>query len=416
MNRKYLFFALGIVTLLLAYFFLGHSISGTDEGKLTAKVVKGDFEVTVFTSGELQAKSSLDIDGPPGMRNAQIWQVKIADLVPEGTRVKKGEYIGRLDQTEIMNRIKDESSEISKNESRFIQTKLDTTLDLRNARDEIINLSFAVKEKENIVSQSTYEAPSIVQQAKMDLEKSKRQLLQAETNYKIKEKQAKAKMQEVSAVLEKSQNKVQVLDDLLKNFTIMAPEDGMVIYQREWNGKKRIVGSTIGAWDPTVATLPDLAKMQSRTYVNEVDIRKIKKGQKVTISLDAYPEKKLTGLVDAVANVGEQNPRSDAKVFEVNILINEKDTSLRPAMTTGNHILAEKLKNVLYIPLESLHAQGDSLNFVFKKTGLTTVKKPIKIGATNEDFVVVLSGLSEGEEVLLSTPEKPEKIEWEKKP
>jgi multidrug efflux pump subunit AcrA (membrane-fusion protein) len=416
MNRKYLYAAAGIGVLLATYFFFGKTITGSDQEKLTAKVIKGDFEVTVFTTGELQAKSSLDIDGPTGMRNAQIWQVKIADLVAEGTRVKKGEYIGRLDQTEIMNRIKDESSEISKNESRFIQTKLDTTLDLRNARDEIINLGFAVKEKENIVSQSTYEAPSIIQQAKMDLDKSKRQLVQAETNYKIKEKQAKAKMQEVTAVLEKSQNKVQVLQDLLKDFTIMAPEDGMVIYQREWNGKKRIVGSTIGAWDPTVATLPDLGLMQSRTYVNEVDIRKIKKGQKVNISLDAYPEKKLTGLVDAVANVGEQNPRSDAKVFEVNILINEKDTSLRPAMTTGNHILADKLKEVLYIPLESLHAQGDSLSYVFKKKGLSITKTPIKIGATNEDFVVVLSGLGEGEEVLLGTPEKPEKIEWEKKP
>jgi HlyD family secretion protein len=416
MNRKYLYAAAGIGVLLATYFFFGKTITGSDQEKLTAKVIKGDFEVTVFTTGELQAKSSLDIDGPTGMRNAQIWQVKIADLVAEGTRVKKGEYIGRLDQTEIMNRIKDESSEISKNESRFIQTKLDTTLDLRNARDEIINLGFAVKEKENIVSQSTYEAPSIIQQAKMDLDKSKRQLVQAETNYKIKEKQAKAKMQEVTAVLEKSQNKVQVLQDLLKDFTIMAPEDGMVIYQREWNGKKRIVGSTIGAWDPTVATLPDLGLMQSRTYVNEVDIRKIKKGQKVNISLDAYPEKKLTGLVDAVANVGEQNPRSDAKVFEVNILINEKDTSLRPAMTTGNHILADKLKEVLYIPLESLHAQGDSLSYVFKKKGLSITKTPIKIGATNEDFVVVLSGLVEGEEVLLGTPEKPEKIEWEKKP
>jgi multidrug efflux pump subunit AcrA (membrane-fusion protein) len=416
MNRKYLYAAVGIGALLVAYFFLGKTITGSDQEKLTAKVIKGDFEVTVFTTGELQAKSSLDIDGPTGMRNAQIWQVKIADLVAEGTRVKKGEYIGRLDQTEIMNRIKDESSEISKNESRFIQTKLDTTLDLRNARDEIINLGFAVKEKENIVSQSTYEAPSIIQQAKMDLDKSKRQLVQAETNYKIKEKQAKAKMQEVTAVLEKSQNKVQVLQDLLKDFTIMAPEDGMVIYQREWNGKKRIVGSTIGAWDPTVATLPDLGLMQSRTYVNEVDIRKIKKGQKVNISLDAFPEKKLTGLVDAVANVGEQNPRSDAKVFEVNVLINEKDTSLRPAMTTGNHILADKLKDVLYIPLESLHAQGDSLSYVFKKKGLSITKNPIKIGATNEDFVVVLSGLTEGEEVLLGTPEKPEKIEWEKKP
>ena len=84
-----------------------------------------------------------------------------------------------------MNRIKDESSEISKNESRFIQTKLDTTLDLRNARDEIINLGFAVKEKENIVSQSTYEAPSIIQQAKMDLDKSKRQSIESGLRWRI---------------------------------------------------------------------------------------------------------------------------------------------------------------------------------------------------------------------------------------
>ncbi|MBX7181335.1 MAG: efflux RND transporter periplasmic adaptor subunit [Bacteroidia bacterium] len=415
MNRKFIYALVALAMAVLAYFFISNLWKDSSEEKLTAKVIKGDFEVTVFTTGELQAKNSLDIDGPTGMRNAQIWQVKIADLVSEGTRVKKGEYIGRLDQTEIMNRIKDESSEIAKNESRFIQTKLDTTLDLRNARDEIINLGFAVKEKENIVSQSTYEAPSIIQQAKMDLDKSKRQLNQAETNYKIKEKQAKAKMQEVTAVLERSQNKVKVLQDLLNDFTIVAPEDGMVIYQREWNGKKRIVGSTIGAWDPTVATLPDLSIMQSRTYVNEVDIRKIKKGQKVNISLDAYPEKKLTGLVDAVANVGEQNPRSDAKVFEVNILINEKDTSLRPAMTTGNYILADKLKNVLYIPLEALHVQGDSLNFVYKKSGTSVVKTPIKTGVTNENFVVVLSGLNEGEEVFLVKPENAEKLKLEEK-
>ena len=406
MNRKYIY-VIGVLGLGLALFFVYKSqFAQNKTDNLTTKVIQGDFEVTVFTTGELQAKDSKDIDGPTGLRNAQIWQVKIADLVAEGTRVKKGEYIGRLDATEVMNRIKDESSEISKNESKFTQTKLDTTLDLRNARDEIVNLSFAVKEKDNILSQSSFEAPSVIQQARMDLDKAKRQLAQAELNYKTKVSQAKAKMQEVTAILEKSQYKVSILQDLLNQFTINAPEDGMVIYQREWNGKKRVVGATIGAWDPTVATLPDLSVMQSRTYINEVDIRKIKKGQFVNISLDAYPEKKLTGKIETVANVGEQNPRSEAKVFEVNIQISEKDTSLRPAMTTGNYILADKLKNVLYIPLEALNSQGDTLTFVYKKAGIKAVKQVIKTGATNENFVVVLSGLKKDEEVFLSNPEK----------
>jgi hypothetical protein len=68
MNRKYLYAAAGIGVLLIAYFFFGKTITGADQEKLTAKVIKGDFEVTVFTTGELQAKSSLDIDGPTGMR------------------------------------------------------------------------------------------------------------------------------------------------------------------------------------------------------------------------------------------------------------------------------------------------------------------------------------------------------------
>ncbi len=405
MNRKFLI-ALTLLGLGLAgWFIFKDKLVGAEKNNLTVKVIQGDFEVTVFTTGELQAKESKDIDGPTGLRNAQIWQVKIADLVPEGTRVKKGEFIGRLDPTEVMTKIKDESSEISKNQSKFTQTKLDTTLDLRNARDEIVNLGFTVKEKDNIVGQSSFEAPSIIQQAKMDLDKAKRQLKQAQTNYKIKESQAVAKMQEVTAILEKSQYKISLLQELMGNFTIMAPEDGMVIYQREWNGKKRVVGATIGAWDPTVATLPDLSVMQSRTYINEVDIRKIKKGQNVNISLDAFPEKKLTGKVLTVANVGEQNPRSEAKVFEVNVIINEKDTSLRPAMTTGNYILADKLKNVLYIPLESLHAEGDTLNYVYKKEGLKAVKQAIKLGASNDNFVVVTSGLKADDEVYLSVPE-----------
>jgi len=136
--------------------------------------------------------------------------------------------------------------------------------------------------------------------------------------------------------------------------------------------------------------------------------------QKVKVTLDAYPDKKLSGIVTAVANVGEQNPKSDAKVFEVSIQINEKDTTLRPSMTTGNNIIVGKLKNVLFIPLEAIHHDGDSLTYTFIKDGLSFIKREIIVGQTNENNAVIKKGLNKGEMVYLSLPEEKEKISVEK--
>jgi multidrug efflux pump subunit AcrA (membrane-fusion protein) len=177
----------------------------------------------------------------------------------------------------------------------------------------------------------------------------------------------------------------------------------MVIYERDWNGKKKGVGAQIQAWEPTVATLPDLSVMISKTYINEVDIRKLKLGQMVAVSLDAFPEKKLTGKVTDIANVGEQMPKYDSKVFEVIVQINEKDTTLRPAMTTSNRIIIGKLKNVISVPLDAIHTT-DSATFVYIKGSIGVTKKQIKTGTANEDAVVVLEGLSGGEQLFLNVP------------
>src|SRR5699024_12094924 len=123
-----------------------------------------------------------------------------------------------------------------------------------------------------------------------------------------------------------------------KEFTIYAPENGMVIYQRSRDGSKVTEGSSISAWNPTVAELPDFSVMNSVTYINEVDIQSIRLGQQVDVGLDAMPEKELTGVITDVANIGEQRPNSDSKVFQVVVEINEADTTLRPAMTTSNTI------------------------------------------------------------------------------
>ena len=157
-------------------------------------------------------------------------------------------------------------------------------------------------------------------------------------------------------------------------------------------------------WEPTVATLPDLTKMLSKTYVNEVDVRKVKAGQQVEIGLDAYPDKELLGKVIRVANVGEQRPNSDAKVFLVDIEIDGTDPTLRPSMTTSNKVIAKVLDSVSFVPLEGLHSQNDSIIYVYKKEGINTVKQEVSIGETNSNESVILMGLNFGDRIYLSVP------------
>jgi hypothetical protein len=143
--------------------------------------------------------------------------------------------------------------------------------------------------------------------------------------------------------------------------------------------------------------------MESVTYVNEIDVRKIAVGQKAEIALDADPSKRLAGTVEAVANVGEQRPNADAKVFEVKITITTVDTTLRPGMTTANEVLTAALPNKLSVPLEAV-ASEDSVTFVFKREGGRVVKQEVETGAMNENEIIVVRGLAAGDEVLLTPP------------
>jgi hypothetical protein len=198
------------------------------------------------------------------------------------------------------------------------------------------------------------------------------------------------------------------MEAVLKEFDIMAPASGMVIYKKDWNGQKRTAGSEINTWDLAVATLPDLSAMISMTYVNEIDISKLNEGQEVKIGVDAFPEKRFTGEVIEVANIGQQLPNTDAKVFEVRIALNERDTILRPSMTTSNEVITNVLDSVLFVPLEAVHA-NDSLTFVYTRGGK---KQIVVLGESNENNIVVEMGLEKGDRLYLSIPSDPESMQY----
>ncbi len=403
MKRNIIIGTTVIIVLLVGYFAVKGG-KNKDATEILVSVDQGLFQVNVETTGELEAKNSVKIYGPSKLREYRIHQVKIDDIVEEGTKVKKGEWIATLDRSELQNKIQDSQLEVEQKMSQFTQIKLDTTLQMRQARDELINLEYGIEEKQIVLDQSMFEPPATIKQNEINLEKAKRAFTQASENYSIKQEQNTAKMQEVSANLRKAQNDLFALTKLMGQFTILAPEDGMLIYRKGYDGKPMKEGSTISAWDPVVATLPDLSVMISKTYVNEVDIRKIKINQRVELGLDAFPDKRITGRVIKVANVGEQRPNSDAKVFQVNIQLDGRDDLLRPSMTTSNKIVISTLDSATYVPMECLHSKDDSITFVYKKEGISIKKQEVQIGDNNMNEVVILAGVKAGDRLYLSIP------------
>lgn len=401
MNKKIIIGAAAAVFLILIYFFFiaGASDDGSD---IIASVKKGTFKVEIETTGELEAKNSVKIQAPAKVGDYRVDQLTILSIVNEGVVVKRGDWIATMDQTEFQGKIKDNAIELDKAQASFMQTQLDTTLEMRKSRDELVNLQYDVEEKEIVLQQSKFEPPATIKQNEINMAKAKRTLEQALENYKIKKRQNIEKMRTVNAELRKIQSQHEGMLALLPEFTILAPEPGMVIYRKGWDGKPIKAGSQVGTWSPVVATLPDLTVMLSKTYVNEVDVRRVQKGQKVEIGLDAYPDKKLSGTVVNVANVGEQRPNTDAKVFQVDIEISGTDPSLRPAMTTSNKITITTVDNALYIPLECLHTQADTITYVYKRNGIKTIKQEVIVGETNANDAVVLAGLTEADKLQLS--------------
>jgi HlyD family secretion protein len=394
----------GVVGVLLIGYFVIRGDKNSDAASIMATVKRGEFRVEIETTGELEAKNSVNITGPTAVQNFRIYEITILNIVDEGVVVKKGDWIANLDRSDFQGKLGDKLIELEKANSKFTQTQLDTTLTMRQSRDELINLKYAVEEKRIVLEQSKFEPPATIKQNEIEFEKAQRAHQQAIENNKIKKNQNIEKMREVAAELRKVKNEADNMAKLGESFTVLAPEAGMVIYTKDWSGRPIKGGSRIGTWDPVVAKLPDLTSMISKTYVNEVDVRKIKPGQPVDVGLDAYPDKKLTGKVVRVANVGEQRPNSDAKVFEVTIEIEGSDASLRPAMTTSNKIVANKLDSVLQIPLECLHSQSDTITYVYKSEGLNIVKQEVILDVANANDVVVKTGLALNDKVYLSIP------------
>ena len=402
MKNRTLLIIILIAAAIGAYFFLTNTEASDTNKVITTEVKKGPFNIYVNATGELKAKRSVKVRGPQGMRSVGIYQTTISNMIPEGTVVKKGDFVASLDKTELASKMSDVQTEIDKVQTQLAQAQIDTAIDMKEIRDQIANLEFSMQQEKLEIEKNRFEPQMIIEESKLKLEKSERDYTQLQDKLKLKKIQSEAKIEEIDANLRQQTNKMQQLSAISSEFTVMAPEDGMLIYAQDWNGKK-VPGSQINAWEPTVAELPDLSEFISVIYVNEVDVSKVKKGQAVEIKVDAFPEKLFKGLVSDVANIGQQLRNQDAKVFEVTVQVNEADSVLRPAMTTSNEVLVYAYEDVLSVPLEA-YQKNDSIEFLVLREGNKYVRQEVLGHVSNNDEIVIAAGLEPSDIVCLTFP------------
>ena len=240
------------VIVLVGTYFLFFSEGKIDELKPVETIAKkGDFLVSVITTGELEAKNSVDIYAPTNLRKMGINQIKVSDMVDEGTILKTGDYVATLDPSEIGTEIRSLYSELSQKESDLKAAKLDTSLTMRNERELLLNLKVELEQNQLELEQSKFEPPATQRKVQILLEKTERNYTQATSNIKLKEQQAVAKVFKVQSDVMLIQDKINRMQEVMDGLNIVAPQNGMLVYFHSDNfdrdSKEVEIDTVIGA-------------------------------------------------------------------------------------------------------------------------------------------------------------------------
>lgn len=404
--KQRLLLILPLVFVVLAFAAYRVFLAGDDEDIEIAEVERGRFDLYVVSMGELEAHESTDILIPDVLqdRTVRIRRIEINDMVREGTKVDKGDYVASLDPSEVEEHIQSTEEALDMLNNNLENARMDSSLNLTDARDAIRRSNDEVLDKEIEVEQSQYESEAVQRQAQIGLERARRQLERNKRNYRQQQRKNEISIQRIEERISQEEDHMEVLEQLKADLVIKAPSPGVVVYARDRGGDKVEVGSNVSPWSPRIAILPDLSTILSVTRVKEIDVTKISEGMPVKIKIDAFPGEEFDGEVSSVANVGQEISGQFLNGFKVEIEVDTDGYDLLPGMTATNRFIIQSMEDQLMVPREAVFVEDDH-EVVYKKTPLGIVRQDIETGGENEEDVRVTDGIKENDEVLLDPPQ-----------
>lgn len=198
--------------------------------------------------------------------------------------------------------------------------------------------------------------------------------------------------------------------------TIKAQRPGLVVYGASDQNSRRFRGNSEEAIQEgatvrerqSILTIPDMREMAVKVNIHESAVQRVAVGQSVRVSVDAFPDEQLTGVVTKVAVVADSansfmNP--DLKVYPTTIKIDGTHEWLRPGMSAEIDILVRSLEDVIYVPIQAVTYHDDK-RVVYVASRGRAERREIEVGAFSDSYIEILSGLEAGEEVLLLPPQQ----------
>ena len=409
---------------------------------LIATVVSAPFIQEVVERGEVQSSRSVEIRCEVAARgNAPV---SIIEIVPEGTYVKEGDFLIKLDDSALQADLNQQ--EIACNTSRALVVEAQADYDgAKLALDEYLNGPFRQDEQslesdqfvaqEDLRRAEEYYRYSVklaargyvtdvqLEADRFAVEKARKTLAVVETKLgvlrnftKVKTlKQLQASVETAEARLRTRQN-TQNLDnsrheqikDYIAKCTIRAPGAGQVIYANDGpaasNGDPLIAEGKNVRERQILIRLPDPKRMRVLARVNEARIDRVKKGMTVKISVDAFPDGELEGLVQSVGEYPLPNviPYSTVKEYAAEIEIKEPPDALRSGMTAKVAIQVSSMEAAVQVPLQAVLEREDRhFCLVSDETGRMETRE-VELGPSNDSMVVIKRGLSPEERVFLA--------------
>ncbi len=257
-----------------------------------------------------------------------------------------------------------------------------------------------------------YEFPKAAEESLSKFAEAVRDLDKAHRQALSKLAQAKARLRSAEGQYQVQLRQRKDLNEQLEKCTLRALKPGLVVYgsgrgdMEYYGGEERVREGASVRERQAIITIPNLTRMSVNVKIHESYIKKVKKGLKARITVDAFPDETLTGEISKVGVLPDSQNRwmsPDLKVYLTTITIDGTHDWVKPGMSAKVEILVNHLSDVIYVPVQAV-VPFDGKHVCYVARGFKSERREVGIGEMNEEFIEIKSGLKEGERVLLRQP------------
>jgi HlyD family secretion protein len=362
---------------------------------------------TMRITGSTSAGNFANIAAPllrgPGSRD-----LTLIDLATPGSWVKAGDVVAQVDATQLRDRIDDVDAQIQTAGSDIRKRMADQTMQLENLRQSIRVAQARLEKARLDFGASEIRTPVDQELLKLSVEEYEASYKSAETDYKLRLASNASDLRLLEIARERHVRNRNNYVHNLERFTIRSPMEGLVVMLslvRSGDMAQVQVGDQMAPNQPFMRIV-DPNSMRVDAMINQVESERLRVGQPVVATFDAFPGIRLKGRVDSIGAIatGGRWQNFFVRNVPVKVALLEQDRRVIPDLSAAADVIVREERNVLVAPLSAIYDEdGKTVAYVRNASaGFTPVE--VRLGMRNHTHAAVLSGLNEGDEVALQPP------------